>query len=553
MEQKQSVKYWSEDIDIPDIPVHRFLEDSAKKFPSKIYVEFHGEEKTFAEINDMADRFAAALYSLGVKKGDKIAIFLPNVPHFPVVFFGALKAGAINITCNPIYTDKELAFQLKDSNSNTLVVLDHPVLYPTAVKALEQWPVKNVIVCSIKDFFPAVKAFLGDKLGKIPKSSIPISPQHYKFADLMKKYPPKPPEVKFDPVNDLGLILYTGGTTGTPKGAMLTHRNFVANVYQLTAVMDPPVEFGNETYLGALPWYHSFGLTTCLLAAAYHSAKIIAIPDPRAGKPPFTDILEAIKRNKPTYFHAVPTLYTALLNHPKSKEYDFSSIKSCLSGAAPLPLKVMEDFEKMSGGKIVEGYGLTETSPVATVNPIKEGRKPGSVGLPIPGTIIRIIDLDTGKPLGVNETGEITIKGPQVMKGYYNRPEETKSAIDSEKYFHTGDIGHLDEDGFCFITDRKKDMIIVGGYKVYPRDVEEVLFQHPAVSIAAAIGVPDEHSGEKVKGFVVFKSGMSATPEEIIAFCKEKLAAYKVPKSIEIRNELPQSAVGKVLRRKLRD
>ncbi len=262
--------------------------------------------------------------------------------------------------------------------------------------------------------------------------------------------------------------------------------------------------------------------------------------------------MEAINDFKPTYFHAVPTLYSALLNHPNMSDYDLSSIKACASGAAPLPKQVMVDFEAASGGSVVEGYGLTETSPVASVNPLKEGKKIGSIGFPVANTEMKVFDLDSGEELGVGETGEIAIKGPQVMKGYYNRPEETAEVIDSNGYFKSGDIGHFDEEGFYFITDRKKDMIIVGGYKVYPRDVEEVLFQHSSVANAAVIGIPDSHSGEKVKGFVVFKPGQSASEEELIEFCKSKLAAYKVPKSIEVKTELPQTAIGKVLRRELR-
>ena len=553
MYQKSKYQYWPDEIEIPDYPLQTFLEESAKKYPDKVYLVFHGIEFTFKQINEMADKFATALVDMGVKQGDKVAIFLPNLPQFAVAFFGSLKAGAVNITCNPIYTDKELNYQLNDSGATTLVVLDHPTLHPTAMKAIKDSPVKNVIVCSIKELLPKVKGVLGSLLGKIPKSPLKIDPNHYKFSDIMKKYPANPPTVKTDTKNDIGLILYTGGTTGTPKGAMLTHRNFVANVLQLTEVMYPPIDYGNECYLGALPWYHSYGLTTCLLAAAYHAAKVICIPDPRAGDPPFTDILEAIQKYRPTYFHAVPTLYGALLNHPKMKEYDLTSIKACLSGAAPLPKAIATKFEEVSGAKVVEGYGLTETSPVATVNPLKEGKVIGSIGLPIPNTTLKVFDLDTGEELDVNQEGEIAIHGPQVMKGYWNRPEETKAVIDENGFFRTGDIGKFNEDGFFFITDRKKDMIIVGGYKVYPRDVEEVLFQHPAVANAAVIGMHDEHSGEKVKAFVVFKPGQEATEEELIEFCRKKLAAYKVPKKIEIRKELPQSAVGKVLRRKLRE
>ena len=545
--------YAKKNIDYPKIPLQRLLEETAKNYPEANYVIFHGVYKNFKEVNEMADKFATALIDMGVKKGDKVAIYLPNVPHYPVVFFGSLKAGAINITCNPLYTDKELAFQLTDSGAKTIVVLDHPNFYPTVLKTLEEVQIDNVVICKIGDFLPPLKAKLGSFLGKIPKSNVPHKKDHHYFSDLMKKYNPKHHEIDFDVENDPALILYTGGTTGTPKGAMLTHKNFVSNVYQLAEILYPKSGPGEAVYLGALPFFHSYGLTTCLLSAAHTAASIVFIPDPRGGNPPFTDILDSIQEYKPTLFHAVPTLYGALLGHPKIANYDLSSIKACVSGAAPLPLQVMENFEKITGANLVEGWGLTETSPVATTNPMKEGKKPGSIGIPLPDTIVKVVDIDSGADLPQGETGELAIKGPQVMKGYWNKPEETANVMTSDGFFKTGDIGHVDEDGFFFITDRKKDMIIVGGHKVYPRDVEEVLFKHPAVANAAVVGIPDEHSGERPKGFIVLKPNENVTEEQIIEFCRNSLTNYKVPVSIEIRNELPMTAVGKVLRRKLKE
>ena len=501
----------------------------------------------------MAERFASALINFGVKKGDKVAIYLPNIPHYPVVFFGALKAGAVNITCDPRYTDKDLAYQVNDSDAKTLIVLDHPNFYPTVLKTLDQVKVDNVVICKIGDFLPPLKAKLGSALGKIPKSNVPHKKEHVFFSDLMKKFQPEKHTFDVDVENDPALILYSGGTTGTPKGAILTHKNFVSNVYQLDQILYPKMNPGDGRYLGALPFFHSYGLTTCLLAAVLNAASIVFIPDPRAGNPPFTEILENIQKYKPTLFHAVPTLYGALLNHPNISKYDLSSMKACVSGAAPLPLQVMKDFETKTGANLVEGWGLTETSPVATTNPMKEGKKPGSIGIPLPDTIVKVIDIDSGVDLSQGETGELAIKGPQVMKGYWNRPEETANVMTADGFFKTGDIGHMDEDGFFFITDRKKDMIIVGGHKVYPRDVEEVLFKHPAVANAAVIGIPDEHSGERPKAFIVLKPGQTVTEQEIIEFCKGELTNYKLPKSIEIRNELPMTAVGKVLRRKLKE
>ena len=298
-------------IDYPKIPLHRMLEETAEKFPKAPYVIFSGVYKSYAEINEMADRFATALVDLGIKKGDKVAIYLPNIPHYPVVFFGSLKAGAINITCDPRYTDKELAFQVNDSGAKTLIVLDHPNFYPTVLKALDDMHIDNVIICKIGDFLPPLKAKLGSILGKIPKSNVPHRKEHLLFADLMKKYNPEKHLISFDTSNDPALILYTGGTTGTPKGAILTHSNFVSNVYQLSEILWPKIDPGKGVYLGALPFYHSYGLTTCLLAAVQMAASIVFIPDPRAGNPPFTDLLESIDKYKPTLFHAVPTLYGA--------------------------------------------------------------------------------------------------------------------------------------------------------------------------------------------------------------------------------------------------
>ncbi|MEE4607344.1 MAG: AMP-binding protein, partial [Desulfobacteraceae bacterium] len=393
-------------------------------------------------------------------------------------------------------------------------------------------------------------------------------PNHLMFDTVVAAARPEPPKVDIDALNDLALIIYTGGTTGLPKGAALTHSNFLYDLIAIDEWMRLVQEPGGKpekirrggfhTFLGVLPWYHSFGMTTALLLACHTGSRIVCVPDPRAGNPPFTGVLESVQKDKPTVMPAVPTIFVAFTNHPNLKKYDLTSIIGCFSGGAPLPPEVCRQFEEATGAVIFEGYGLSETSPVVSVNPVsRETRRIGSIGFPMPGTDIKIVDLETGtKELPQGEDGEIAISGPQVMQGYWNKPEENEAVfreIDGRRYFLTGDIGHIDEDGYILITDRKKDMILVGGFNVYPRDVEDILYKHPKVALVAVVGVPDAKSGEAVKAFIQLKPGQTATEEEMREFCKENMAGYKRPRHIEFRDTVPTSNVGKVLRRVLRD
>jgi long-chain acyl-CoA synthetase len=388
------------------------------------------------------------------------------------------------------------------------------------------------------------------------------------FDDVVAKARPEPPKLDIDGLNDLALIIYTGGTTGLPKGAVLTHSNFLYDLIAIDEWMRLVQEPGGKpekirrggfhTFLGVLPWYHSFGMTTALLLACHTGSRIVCVPDPRAGNPPFTGVLESVQKDRPTVMPAVPTIFVAFTNHPNLKKYDLTSIIGCFSGGAPLPPEVCRQFEEATGAVIFEGYGLSETSPVVSVNPVsRETRRIGSIGFPMPGTDIKIVDLETGtKELPRGEDGEIAISGPQVMQGYWNKPEENEAVfreINGRRYFLTGDIGHIDEDGYILITDRKKDMILVGGFNVYPRDVEDILYKHPKVALVAVVGVPDAKSGEAVKAFIQLKPGQTATEEEMRDFCKENMAGYKRPRHIEFRDTVPTSNVGKVLRRVLRD
>lgn len=550
-----------------DQPLFTVIDEAARKYPDHVYTIFNDATRTFAQVRDTADRIANFLVSKGIKKGDRVAIFLPNLPHYPAIYFGILKAGAVCVTCNPIYTAGELNYQLKDAGAKVVFCMDHDQFYPTTVEAVKGTEVEQVVICGVKSYLPWLKGFLGGLLGKLPKADS-YQPGHLFFDEVVAGARPEPPAVDIAPLEDLALIIYTGGTTGRPKGAALTHSNFIHNLIILDEWGRMPHEEGGRpeklrhggfhTYLGVLPWYHSFGMTVAMLSACYSGSKLICIPDPRAGDPPFTEVLKTVQKNKPTLMPAVPTIFVAFTNHPHLGQYDLTSLMGCFSGGAPLPPEVCKQFEDKTGSVIFEGYGLSETSPVVSSNPTNtQNRKIGSIGFPVPSTDIKVVDLETGfTELPHGEDGEIAISGPQVMQGYWNKPDENKAVfrdIDGKRYFLTGDIGHVDEEGFFLITDRKKDMIIVGGFNVYPRDVEDILFTHPKVALAAVVGVPDAKSGEIVKAFIQLKPGEAATEEEIMAFCKENMAGYKRPRQIEFRDEVPVSNVGKVLRRVLRD
>ncbi|MFH1984611.1 MAG: long-chain fatty acid--CoA ligase [Pseudomonadota bacterium] len=555
------------EIDGWEKPLFSLLDDAAGRYPEQVYTIFNDGRRTFAQVRDTANRVASFLSGRGIQKGDRVGIFLPNIPHYPEIFFGILKAGAVCVTCNPLYTASELNFQLNDAGVKAVFCMDHPQFYSTAVKAVAGTDVSTVVVCNIKKYLPPIKGFLGGLLGKIPKADR-HEPGHVMFDDAVAGAAPTPPLVSIDPLSDLALVIYTGGTTGRPKGAALTHASLVFDVMGLHEWTRIPHEPGGNPeqlrsggfhcFLGVLPMYHSFGLTIVMLWSCHTASKLVCIPDPRAGNPPFTEVLKAVQKYKTTILCGVPTIYVAFTNHPLLAQFDLSSIMGCGSGGAPLPVEVAKKFEEKTGGIIFEAYGLSETGPLATMNPSnREGRKSGSVGFPISNTDVKILDIETSAiELPQGEDGEIAISGPQVLQGYWQRPDENDKIfreIDGRRYFLSGDIGHIDEEGYIIITDRKKDLILVGGFNCYPREVEEVLYEHPKVAIAAVIGIPDERSGEAVKAFVQLIPGETATEQEIIAFCKERLAGYKRPKSVEFRETLPTSVVGKVLRRVLRD
>lgn len=548
-------------------PFFSILDESANKYPHNTYTIFQGGTRTFRQVRKTADRVAGFLVSRGIKKGDRVALFLPNIPQYPEIFFGVMKAGAICVTCNPLYTADELNFQLKDCGARIVFCMDHPDFYATTVKAISGTAVEKAVICNIKSYLPTIKGFLGGLLGKIPRAERHES-GHRMFDDVIKSAAPLQIKPEIDPTEDLCMIVYTSGTTGKPKGACLTHATLVYAIRALDewCILDhrdgkAPERLrrnGAHCFLGMLPWYHIFGLWISMSWSCLTGNRLVCIPDPRAGTPPLADAIQAIQDHKVTMAPAVPTIFTGITDHPLTETLDFSSLVACPSGAAPLPKETIARFEKKTGAVVFEGYGMSEYLPVS-INPTsKKDRRIGSVGFPAIGGDVRILDIETGtRELPRGEEGEIAAAGPGQMKEYWQRPEANESdfrVLDGVRYFLTGDIGRFDEEGYLRITDRKKDMILVGGFNVYPAEVEDTLVAHPKVVLAAVVGVPNEDKGgEKVKAFVQIKPGETVTEEEIREYCEKSLAGYKRPRDIEFRNELPSSIVGKIIRRKLKE
>ncbi|MGQ9584843.1 MAG: long-chain-fatty-acid--CoA ligase [Anaerolineae bacterium] len=533
-------------IDYPQVPLDQNLTTSASKFPDNPAIIFFNRKLTYRELNDLVDRFAAGLQQLGVKKGDRVAVHLPNCPQFPIAYYGILRAGAIVVPCNPLYVARELEHQIADSGAEVIVTLSS--FYKTVNSIRQAAGLKHVIVAKIKEYFPPLLSLLFTLLKEKKEGHFADITGHANttwFQDFLQSAPPKPKPVEVTP-GDTGVLMYTGGTTGVPKGAQLTHRNLMANALQTRAwVAD--VREGREIVLTALPLFHSYGMTTCMNLAIAVASAMLLIPNPRDIK----NILGNINKHQPTLFPGVPTMYVAINNYPEIAKYNVRSIRACISGAAPLPAEVQTRFQELTGAKLVEGYGLSEATPVTHANPIYGKNKIGTIGLPFPDTEAKIVDLETGeKDLPVGEIGELVVRGPQVMKGYWNMPTETANVL-RDGWLFTGDIAKMDEEGYFAIVDRKKDMIIAGGFNIYPRDIEEVLYEHPKVKEAVAAGVPDEYRGETVKVYIVLKEGETATEEEIIEYCRQNLAKYKVPRLVEFRKELPKTMVGKILRRAL--
>ncbi len=522
-----------------------FLDRSAEEFPEKMALLFQGYQVNYRQLKEMVDRFAACLHAFGIRQGDSVAILLPNLIPCVVAYYAILKIGGRVVMNNPLYSDRELEHQFNDSGAKLLITLDLLVKRMVALRAQTQ--IETIIYTSIGDYLPFPKNLLFPLVGKKKGLAAAVDPAAdlYKWKALLAKYPPQPPTVELA-FEDIAMLQYTGGTTGVSKGVMLTHANLSQQVQHVRAWF-PKFNRGEEIMLGALPFFNVFGLSVAMNFAIYMGWGDILVPKPQP-----EPLLETIGKFRPTFAPLVPTMYIGMLGHPKIKQTDLTCIQGCFSGSAPLPIEVIRDFEAKTGAVIVEGFGMTESSPVTHVNPFGGQRKVGSIGIPIPDTEARIVDLsDPDREMPFGETGELVVRGPQVMQGYWKREDATaKTIIDG--WLHTGDIARMDDEGYFFIVDRKKDMIISGGYNVYPRDIEEVLFEHPKVAEATAIGVPHPKRGEQVKVFVVLLPGETATREEIIDFCKGKLATYKLPTEVEFMDELPKTNVGKVLKKELR-
>jgi long-chain acyl-CoA synthetase len=543
----------------PAITLSQTLEDSARKFPdhcaARLVLRYVGDNSlgaslTYRELAAEVDHFAAALYALGVRKGDRVALMLPNLPQFVIAFFGILKLGAIVVNTNPQYTSREIEHQFADSGAETAVMLSP--FYSRLQEVQERTAIKRVILTDLPDYVPspareAVAAALqkDGMIVPVPESGAADGVGVYYFRPLLDAHPEPPPSVDVGP-DDVALFQYTGGTTGVPKAAMLTHYNLVANTVQIRRwIYD--IEDGANRTMGAIPFYHVYGMTVAVLLSIYTAGELIIIANPR----PIDVVMEAIDREKPTLYPGVPSMYVGIINHPNVARYDLRSVRACLSGSAPLPMDVQIKFGEITGGRLVEGYGLTEAAPVTHVNPIYGERRAGAIGLPVSDVEAKIVNFETLEDALAGEQGELWVRGPQVMIGYWNQPEETAKTIMKDGWLRTGDIARMDADGYFYIVDRLKDIIIASGYNIVPREVEEVLYEYPKVQEAVVAGIPDRYRGETVKAFIVLKAGQTATAEEIITFCRTKLAPFKVPTQVEFRSELPKTMVGKMLRRVL--
>jgi long-chain acyl-CoA synthetase len=529
-------------------PLYQLLDDAVAKFGSRPCTNFLGKVLTYREIAAMVDRAAAGLQKLGVKKGTKVGLFMPNCPTFIVYYFATLKSGGTVVNYNPLYTLEELTFQVKDSETELMVTLDLKLLFDKVEGLMKAGTLKRAIVASFPALLPGAKSvlyklFKGKDLAHPTKS--PVAANIIADADV-RKNDGKYQKQAIDPLNDVAVLQYTGGTTGTPKGAMLTHANVNTNCQQGAAWATNLVP-GKERVLAALPFFHVFAMTAVMNFAVANGAEIVIMP-----RFVLDDAMKLIDKNKPTVMPGVPTMFIAMLNHPKLASFDLSSLKFCLSGGAPLPVDVKQKFEKLTGCKLVEGYGLSEASPSVTCNPLDGPVKEGSIGQPLPGTIVSLRDLaDPTKEAPQGEKGEICIKGPQVMKGYWKKPEETANQFAGD-YLRTGDVGIMDEEGFIFIVDRIKDLIICSGYNVYPRRIEEAIYEHPAVEEVTVIGINDGYRGEAPKAFIKLRAGAKATEDDIRRHLEPKISKIEMPAEIEFRDALPKTMIGKLSKKELK-
>ena len=535
-----------ENIDYEQITLPEYLENSARRYPKRTAIICEGLKISYGRLNEMANRFSACLSALGVGKGGRVAILLPNVIPCVVSYYATLKIGAIAVMCNPQHTDRELLFQFQDSAATVLITMD--LLANRMIALRPKTELKQIIHTSFGDYLPLAGNLLFPLSAGRKGLTARVHPAEdvYRWKNVLSNYSANH-RGSGASTHDVAMIQYTGGTTGVAKGVMLTHANLSFQTQQIDAWF-PQFAGQDEIILGALPFFHSFGLTCSMNNAIFAGWTNILIPSPRPEK-----ILTAIRKYRPTFAPLVPTMYIGLLNDPQIRKTSMTCIKGCFSGSAPLPLEVIRKFEGLTGAAISEGFGLTEAAPITHANPFNGVRKVGSVGLPFPDTECRIVDLIDGtRDVPAGETGELLVWGPQVMKGYWNNPQETARTL-KDGWLFTGDIARMDEDGYFYIVDRKKDMVISGGHNVYPREIDEVLYSHPKIKEACAIGIPHPNRGEQVKVFVVPAKDGSVSAEELIEYCQTRLAEYKLPTLIEFRKDLPKSEVGKILKKVLRE
>ncbi len=540
-------------IDYPNLPLQHFLEEDARKYPDHVALVIKGGKVTYRELNEQSDRMAAALVKMGVKKGDRVAVLMANCPQFVISFFGILKAGGTVVACNPLYAPPELEHQLNDCGAQVILVMSS--FYPVVKQVQPQTQIKKVIVTNIKEYFPPILKLLFTLLmEKKQGHRAEIAAGDMWFQELLANQSAADrPQISFNPSEDVAIFQYTGGTTGVSKGAMDTHRNLVANSLQIKSWM-PGSPDASEIVLVALPLFHVYGMVAAMCYGLSAAATLILIPNARD----IDDILTTIDKYQPSIFPGVPTMYNAINHHPRVVEgkVNIKSIRACISGSAPLLRETQTRFEQLTGASLREGFGMSEAPTASHCNPMFGENREGSIGLPLPDVDAAIVDLDTGSQfLGTGEEGELVLRGPQIFKGYWQMPTETANALrqlpDGNTWLFTGDIAKMDDHGYFYVVDRKKDMIIAGGFNVYPREIEEVLKEHPKILDVAVAGIPDPHRGETVKAWVVLKPGQTATEEEIIEWSKERLAKYKYPRMVEFRSELPKTFVGKTLRRML--
>ena len=541
-------------IAYPHATLSMMFETMSRKYPSraaaKLVLRYLGPlalggTLTYAQLHTEVDRFASALHGLGVRKGDRVALMLPNLPQFVIAFYGTVRLGAVVVSTNPTYTSREMAHQFVDAGAETVVLLSP---YYRKLKDIQaRTSIKRTIIADVTEYASTLTSVLSQR--QLRRAGlmvdVPAAADVYHFRQLLAQHDETPPAVEIKP-DDTAIFQYTGGTTGVPKAAMLTHRNLVVNTLQVRNWLSN-LEEGKERVMGAIPFFHVYGMTVAMSLAIATAGTLVILPNPR----PIDGVMRAIHNEQATLFPGVPAMYIGIVNHPQVSRYNLRSVKACISGSAPLPMEVQLKFDEITGGRLVEGYGLTEAAPVTHCNPIYGTRKAGSIGLPFPDVDAKIMDHEKRVEQPVGEQGELWVKGPQVMPGYWNQPDETAKTITPDGWLRTGDIARVDADGYFYIVDRLKDMINVAGYKVVPREVEEVLYQHAKVQEAVVAGVPDPYRGETVKAYIVLKAGETATVEELTKWCAEQLAPYKVPKRIEFRSELPKTVVGKFLRRVL--